>query len=262
MKQRHLLTIILLLATACAHHGTPSRDETLRIILARHGQTDWNLERRLQGQTDTELNETGRAQARQLAARVEGAAIDRIYSSALRRSRETAEIAASGVPVESLASFNERSLGKFEALWVDGRDAAGEAEYRRRSADPDDELDGGESPGEFFDRVCRGMTEIRQRHRSGTILIVGHGGTNTMILRCLLDLTPEEADSIRQANDEIYLLELPLEELSGSGSRFQKRNWKSCDCSHPRAQDCDAVLNDLGPQDARPSGRRFRSSAR
>jgi hypothetical protein len=75
--------------------------QTLRIYLARHGETDWNVEHRLQGCTDTALNATGRQQAARLAERLKGIHLDAIYSSTLTRSRDTAEIARGQVPLKS-----------------------------------------------------------------------------------------------------------------------------------------------------------------
>lgn len=207
---RKAMTLIALLASlGCAHSSVQPTNDPLRIYLARHGQTSWNLERRYQGQTDTELNETGMEQARELAARIAGLEIEVVYSSALRRSRETALIAAGNtIAVESLPTLNEQALGKFEGLYVDGRDPAGVAEYERRSSDPADSLDGGESSDQMFARVCNAAQSIQNRHPAGNILIVGHGGTNAMILRCLFSLSAEEGEAIRQANDEIYLIEV------------------------------------------------------
>src|SRR6266540_1828092 len=97
--------------------GAPAApDDALRIYVARHGQTDWNVERRLQGATDVPLNEAGRRQAADLAARLAGVPLDRIYSSALKRSRETAEALRGRAPIEALAGLNEQSLGAFEGL--------------------------------------------------------------------------------------------------------------------------------------------------
>ncbi|HSP05589.1 MAG TPA: histidine phosphatase family protein, partial [Acidobacteriota bacterium] len=79
----------------------------LRIYLGRHGQTDWNAELRLQGWTDIPLNETGRRQARELGERLRGIPLDCVYCSALQRSRETAELAAAGIPRIALADLNE-----------------------------------------------------------------------------------------------------------------------------------------------------------
>jgi probable phosphoglycerate mutase len=182
---------------------------TLRIYLARHGETDWNAERRLQGGTDTALNSTGRQQAAKLAERLRGVHLDAVYSSALRRSRDTAEIARGEVSLKSLAGLNERRIGKFEGKQLDRKsDPATAEEYPKRSRDPDDELDGGESLNQFYERVRTTILDIRRQHRSGAILIVGHGVTNQMILRALLGLTVEQATSIRQDNDELYLIEL------------------------------------------------------
>ena len=181
---------------------------TLRIYLARHGETDWNAERRLQGRTDTTLNATGRQQAAKLAERVKGVRLDAVYTSTLSRSIETAAIARPGTPVKSLAGLNERNHGKFEGKKVDGSDPAAEQEWRKRRRDPDDELDGGESLNQFYERVRAALGAIRSEHNSGAILIVGHSLTNQMILRALLGLTMQKATSIRQSNDELYLIEL------------------------------------------------------
>ena len=62
------------------------------LLIARHGETEWNREERYQGHADPPLNETGRAQAEQLAERLAGEPIDAVYASNLRRASETAEI--------------------------------------------------------------------------------------------------------------------------------------------------------------------------
>ena len=195
----------------------------LRIYLARHGQTDWNAEGRLQGITDTDLNETGRGQARALAERLDGIELDAIYSSALSRSRETAEIVAAGRPVENLAGLNEQAVGVFEGkLVAEVRD-----DFLRRYSDPEDSLDGGESETQHQARVGEALDAILAAHPAGRILIVGHGGTNSKLLGALLDLPADEARDIHQANDELFLVELapenqprvwrylPVEELAG-----------------------------------------------
>jgi len=181
---------------------------TLRIYLARHGETEWNAARRLQGRTDTALNSTGRQQAAKLAEHLKGVRLDAIYCSTLSRSRETAEIVRGEVPLKSLAGLNERNHGKFEGAKVDGSDPVTEKEWRQRRRDPDDELDGGESLNQFYERVRTALGAIRSEHSSGAILIVGHSLTNQMILRAIFGLTMQKATSIRQSNDELYLIEL------------------------------------------------------
>jgi probable phosphoglycerate mutase len=184
---------------------------TLRLYLARHGQTDWNLEGRLQGNVDIPLNATGRRQAMQLARRLAGIHLDGVYSSELRRSRETAEIVRGSASVTPLTGLNERRLGAFEGH--PSSDA-----YERRSRDLDDTLDGGESLSQFFGRIQTALNSILERHLAGAILIVGHGGTNQMIVRSLFHLSAEQAASFQQGNDELYLCEL----TSGVPARFWK----------------------------------------
>ena len=180
----------------------------LRIYLARHGQTDWNVQKRLQGFKDVPLNATGKKQAEELKQKMSGIQVDAIYSSALQRSRETAQIVAGDRVVISLPELNEQFLGKFEGAYLDGRDPTLEAEYDKRNVDPNDTLDGGESTNQHYARVKIALEKIRKDHPQGTVLIVGHGGTNVLIMRELLNLTAEQADSIHQANDELYLIEL------------------------------------------------------
>ncbi len=203
-----LVLSILIPLIACTEQQAEPQQSNLRIYLARHGETDWNVQRRLQGGTDTELNDTGRSQARELARRLAGIQLDAIYSSQLQRSKKTAASVAGDRPFESLAELNEQSLGKFEGVYLDGRDPELELEFDHRYADPDDTLDGGESVNQHLARVERALELIRSRHPSGQVLVVGHGGTNDQILRSLLDLTAGQAGEIHQDNSELYLIEL------------------------------------------------------
>jgi broad specificity phosphatase PhoE len=224
LRGRTFRTSCLLLAlvlTASLPGGAQTQPtETLRIYVARHGQTDWNVEGRLQGGTDIPLNATGRQQAVQLGERLKSIRLDAVYSSGLRRSRETAELIGSAAPLTSLPRLNERRLGKFEGQRLarsttGGGAASGAApsddpitrEYDRRLIVPNDSLDGGESIEQFAERVGQATKELLSRHKSGTILIVGHGMTNQMVLKALLDLTREQATGIQMANDELYLIE-------------------------------------------------------
>jgi 2,3-bisphosphoglycerate-dependent phosphoglycerate mutase len=201
--------------------GTPAvaGEKVLHIYLARHGQTSWNAEKRLQGWTDTVLNETGEEQAKSLGRLIRGIPIRRIYCSTLARSQRTAEIVSAGkIPITRMPELREQSFGKFAGKYLDGRDPAIIEEYERRSADPKDSLDGGESLDQLYARVKTGLDKILQQQTKGAILIVGHGGTNTQILRALLNLSAEQSQKIDQANDELYLIEVV--------NRKAKRLWK------------------------------------
>jgi broad specificity phosphatase PhoE len=202
---RHVaLAALLLLLQA----GRAAPDDVLRIYLARHGQTEWNAAGRMQGQSDIPLDDTGRRQARGLAERLAGVPLDAIYSSALLRSRQTAAALQGRAPIVALAGLNEQALGAFEGLSQDERDRAKRAEFERRRARPDDALDGGESTDQHLARVKAALEQIRSQHPRGSVLIVGHGGTNLKILRILLGLDPERASVIQQGNDEVYVVEI------------------------------------------------------
>lgn len=199
------LCLLLALAAGTALADTPVLD----IYLARHGQTDWNLEKRLQGGTDNPLNDTGRQQAKQLGDKLAGVPIKAVYSSGLVRARETAVLALPAVKATPLPALSERSFGKFEGMYEDGRDAAMSAEFKARGSQPDDGLDGGESLNSQAERVAQAIDQIRKAHAKGSVLVVSHGGVTPLILGHLLKLpVPEAVARIKQSNDEVYLVRL------------------------------------------------------
>jgi broad specificity phosphatase PhoE len=157
--------------------------EPTTILLVRHGETDWNAEKRIQGQTNSSLNERGREQARALAEQLEGQQIDAVYSSDLDRARETAEILALrlDLPVVLDPDLRERNFGSWEgrtvdeleelwpgawARWRDGNEAEGDVE---------DHL-------ELAERVRGAIRRLAGAHPGGTILVVAHGGALRVIL--------------------------------------------------------------------------------
>jgi probable phosphoglycerate mutase len=155
-----------------------------RLLLIRHGETDWNRDHRVQGRTDIPLNDTGREQARDAAATVAallGDAPAVVASSDLSRARETAEIIAGdlGLPAPwTEPLLRERSYGEAEGLELD--------EFRRRygpgSAGGGSEPRGAETREELRVRALRGIrnavAEARRRTGSaGAVLVaVAHGG--------------------------------------------------------------------------------------
>ena len=176
---------------------------TLRLYIARHGETDWNLSHRLQGWTDRPLDDTGKRQAADLAESLKGVHLDAIYSSTLSRSRDTAQTVAAGrMVVKSLPGLRERNYGTFQ-----GRSDT-DPDYLRRLNAWDDAMDGGETLTQLLARARESLEMIRREHPSGNVLIVGHRITNQTILRALLDLTPEQTVKIDQGNDEVYLVEI------------------------------------------------------
>ena len=142
------------------------------LLLARHGQTDANLERRWQGQTETSLNDVGREQARALARALAGDPPDAIFSSDLDRARETAEILAAelGLPVRTDPRLREVDVGSWAGRSVE--------ETHGPDLRPLDYVIQ-EEPRIFEEmrsRVLAALAEIAGAHDGERVLVVTHGG--------------------------------------------------------------------------------------
>ena len=148
------------------------------ILLARHGETDWNSERRWQGHADQPLNDAGREQARELAATLTGRGIDVVYSSDLVRAHETALIVAEqlGLPVEADAGLREVDVGDWAGRLVSEIEAADPEAFQlwRQGRKG---WNGGESYEEMGERVVGSVLRLAARHPGQTVLFVTHGGS-------------------------------------------------------------------------------------
>jgi 2,3-bisphosphoglycerate-dependent phosphoglycerate mutase len=147
-------------------------------LLARHGETDWNSERRWQGHADQPLNAVGRAQARELAETLADRAIYVVYASDLVRAHETAVIVADrlGLPVEVDAGLREVDVGDWAGrlLTEIERD---DPEAFRRWQQGQKAWNDGESYEEMGERVVAALLRIAARHPAETVLVVTHGGS-------------------------------------------------------------------------------------
>jgi broad specificity phosphatase PhoE len=146
-------------------------------LLVRHGETDWNLEGRVQGQTDRPLNATGLAQARALADVLASERLVAVYASDLVRARDTALIAASshGLEVTLDPDLREKHFGSWEGL------ASAEIEKRFPDAARGRWGDG-ETSEAVAKRAVAAIERIRGLHPRGSVLIVSHGGPMRAIL--------------------------------------------------------------------------------
>jgi broad specificity phosphatase PhoE len=136
-----------------------------RLLLVRHGETDWNADGRLQGQTDRPLSDFGRRQARQLADELADEQLEAIYASDLARARETAEIVGEllALPVALDPDLREKDWGTWEGLTAVERDRI---EFV------------GESTEAHQKRILCALQRISERHAgAGTVLVVTHGGS-------------------------------------------------------------------------------------
>ncbi len=157
-----------------------------RICLVRHGETAWNAEGRVQGQLDIPLNETGRAQARAIAAALADEDFSAIYSSDLMRVRQTAEPSAKRLALAVVfdAALRERHYGMFESLtYVEVRERFPEQYARFRNKDPDFDLENGESLRGFAERAIGAVSRLIERHAGEQILVFTHGGILEMVYR-------------------------------------------------------------------------------
>jgi probable phosphoglycerate mutase len=154
--------------------------EATRIIAVRHGETAWNVDSRIQGQLDIQLNDRGRWQARRVGEALAGEPLSAIYSSDLGRAHETARAISEFVPVPVVShpGLRERRFGMFEGRTFDEIHLTWpEHAQNWRKRIPDWEPpQGGESLLQLRERVTRTLNDLAARHCGGLIAIVAHGG--------------------------------------------------------------------------------------
>ena len=149
------------------------------LILVRHGETEWNVERRVQGQIDSPLTARGRAQARRAAERLAETNVRAVYSSDAGRARETAELVAvpHGLTVAVRPALRERSYGILEGKTIEqvAREDTGWLEAwladRLRLAPPE-----GETQPELSQRVMSALHDIGAAHAGEQVVVSTHGG--------------------------------------------------------------------------------------
>ena len=147
----------------------------MTLLFVRHGESEGNMRRIMQGWLDTELSEVGVLQAEAVARRLASAGATRLYSSSLLRAHQTADRigAATGLPVEPLDGMREYHLGEGQGLSWD--------EVVVRFAVSSETWGTGLIPGEegivaFYDRLALVFEELAERHREDTGIVVSHGG--------------------------------------------------------------------------------------
>jgi broad specificity phosphatase PhoE len=158
-----------------------------RLVLARHGQTSYNAERRFQGWRDIPLDDMGRVQAQALAQALRGRSFARLLASDLVRARETAEAIsqAVNVPVEVDRRLRECGFGEWQGLALAEVRERWPEEYREW-VEKGTPAPGGESYQEVRTRVGGLIDELLSAHPSSDLLIVSHSGAIKMLIgHCL-----------------------------------------------------------------------------
>jgi probable phosphoglycerate mutase len=191
------------------------------LILIRHGETAWNRERRMQGQTDTQLSDTGRAQAQAVGRRLARHPFVALYSSDLTRAWDTAAAIAreSGHEIRRERALRERTFGVFEGLTYDEMAERYPDEHARFSKrDPDYAVPGGESPRQFFERSLACLEGIAAAHAGECVVVVTHG--------LVLDTLHRAARSMPlEARREAPLLNASLNTFRRDGHAWVEVAW-------------------------------------
>ncbi|MEA3485134.1 MAG: alpha-ribazole phosphatase [Candidatus Aerophobetes bacterium] len=157
----------------------------ITLILVRHGQTDWNRETRIQGQSNIPLNEEGKRQAERIARQLSDKKIDTIYTSKLKRAYQTAHIIARPHSLRVIKDprLNEIIQGDWEGLTLNEARKRYPVRFKKWLTIPlQTKPPGGESLENVKKRVDEALDEIRKRHSSQTVAIVAHEVVNAIIL--------------------------------------------------------------------------------
>jgi 2,3-bisphosphoglycerate-dependent phosphoglycerate mutase len=188
-----------------------------RILLIRHGETDWNATGRLQGHSDTPLNAAGREQARRAARRLTGEPVQALYSSDLARSFETATIIGQELRLRVMTSpqLRERRYGVWEGLTsaeIQARYPEQFVAWRARSTDfaPPQ----GETTTQLLTRAFNELQTIARRHAGEVVVVITHGGLCYVLLNHILGSVNGDRREFTFGNASIHTLEVTGERWS------------------------------------------------
>lgn len=196
-------------------------NEPTRVFLVRHGRTAWNAEQRLQGQLDVALDAMGSWQAAQLARALADEQLAAIYSSDLRRARDTAQALADlqGLVPVTDAALRERGFGRLEGLSYAEIETAWPEDARRwRLREADYRPGGGESLRDFFERSVAAVTRLAAPHAGSAIAVFTHGGVLDSLYRAAAGVELGAARSWQLGNATIN-------RLLYTGERFVIVGW-------------------------------------
>ncbi|HYF78481.1 MAG TPA: histidine phosphatase family protein [Symbiobacteriaceae bacterium] len=179
--------------------------------LIRHGETEWNHQRRIVGQGDPALNETGRRQAAVAAEWLAGLRLDIIYTSDLSRARETAEIVGSrqaGADIRSDRRLREKDAGTRTGWgYEEARLASPEYDAAMRRDPLHTRPEGGESVADQLARVVEALDELAVRHAGQAVGVVTHGGALRCAIMHAMKLTMEQVYQLDFDNCSLTVIE-------------------------------------------------------
>ena len=162
------------------------------IILIRHGETEWNSQKRMQGHSNSNLSEVGRGQIQALGELMKNVSFDHIYSSDSLRARQTAEAITqySGHTLQFDQRIREKNLGVFEGLTsTEAKERHPEVYRLFKTAGANYVIDEGESTQQLLERALEFSEEIRLRHPQERVVMVTHGGVVRVLMKYALGLS-------------------------------------------------------------------------
>ena len=162
------------------------------IILIRHGETEWNSQKRMQGHSNSDLSEVGRGQIQELGELMKNVSFDHIYSSDSLRARQTAEAITqySGHTLQFDQRIREKNLGVFEGLTsTEAKERHPEVYRLFKTAGANYVIDEGESTQQLLERALEFSEEIRLRHPQERVVMVTHGGVVRVLMKHALGLS-------------------------------------------------------------------------
>jgi len=196
----------------------PTKPSGTRILLVRHGETEWNRTHRFQGRSDVPLNERGKDQGHALALALKDEAIKAIYSSPLTRAIETARLIKIFHP--SVFLFEEDGLIEMDLGEFDGMDAVDwasrNAEFRKawQENPASVTMPGGESLSDVQGRAVRALNRITALYPPGsTLLLCSHNFVNLTLLCYALEIPLDRFREFRQEPAALNILQMQGQRL-------------------------------------------------
>jgi probable phosphoglycerate mutase len=182
----------------------------IKIYIARHGETTWNVEGKIQGWSDPELSPLGYSQSLALLEHLKDRPIKAIYTSTLQRSILTAQPIARhlGFPVVTKTELKEIGFGILEGRNLYQFDEVTKIEWDRFKDDRFHyHIPGAENYSDVANRVRPFAERILDDHQGQEVLIVGHRVVNRLLIGILLEVPLEETLTIEQTNDCLYMIQ-------------------------------------------------------
>ena len=176
-----------------------------RIYILRHGQTDWNKNRQVQGHANTSLNESGIIQAEQIRSEVEKIHFDKIFCSPLDRAQQTLKIVLPNVEYEVSEQIIERDFGDFEGKEITSFDYTGFWNYGKSSM-----FNTGEKIEDFQNRINSFIYYLKEEYKDKTVLLVCHGGV-IMTFYAFFKGIPEDGDYLKNLTQNGQLIHFEIE---------------------------------------------------